>query len=124
MANQDMLSALEFAGYDVKHAWGDGAHNCKHGAAILPDALRWLWRGYPTPIAPGGRIEAAADDQRSAARQGWQLVGEGYKFTEGPAVNAKGEVFFADVPNEPRLPVSSSTARSSCSGRRREAPTA
>src|SRR5262249_48280831 len=27
----------------------------------------------------------------------WQLVGEGYKFTEGPAVNAKGEVFFNDV---------------------------
>ena len=30
--------------------------------------------------------------------QGWQLVGEGYTFTEGPAVNAKGEVFFTDVP--------------------------
>ena len=27
----------------------------------------------------------------------WQLVGEGYRFTEGPAVNAKGEVFFNDV---------------------------
>jgi len=31
--------------------------------------------------------------------QDWQLVGEGYKFTEGPAVNAKGEVFFTDVPS-------------------------
>ena len=31
--------------------------------------------------------------------QGWQLVGEGYAFTEAPAVNAKGEVFFADIPN-------------------------
>ena len=29
------------------HAWGDGAHDSKHGASILPDALRWLWRGYP-----------------------------------------------------------------------------
>jgi sugar lactone lactonase YvrE len=28
---------------------------------------------------------------------GWQLVGEGYKATEGPAVNAKGEVFYSDV---------------------------
>src|SRR5262249_3862927 len=27
----------------------------------------------------------------------WKLVGEGYKFTEGPATNAKGEVFFNDV---------------------------
>jgi sugar lactone lactonase YvrE len=31
--------------------------------------------------------------------EGWKLVGEGYKFTEGSAVNAKGEVFFNDVPN-------------------------
>src|SRR5205823_6072812 len=29
--------------------------------------------------------------------EGWKLVGEGYKFTEGPAVNQKGEVFFNDV---------------------------
>ena len=29
----------------------------------------------------------------------WKLVAEGYKFTEGPAVNAKGEVFFNDVPD-------------------------
>jgi sugar lactone lactonase YvrE len=27
----------------------------------------------------------------------WRLVGEGYKFTEGPAANAKGELFFNDV---------------------------
>jgi sugar lactone lactonase YvrE len=27
----------------------------------------------------------------------WELVAEGYQFTEGPAVNAKGEVFFTDV---------------------------
>jgi sugar lactone lactonase YvrE len=26
-------------------------------------------------------------------------VGEGYRFTEGPASNAKGEVFFTDIPN-------------------------
>ena len=26
-------------------------------------------------------------------------MGEGYKFTEGPAVNSAGEVFFSDIPN-------------------------
>ena len=30
LANQEMLSALEFAGYDVTHVWGDGGHNVKH----------------------------------------------------------------------------------------------
>jgi gluconolactonase len=31
--------------------------------------------------------------------EGWQLVGEGYKFTEGTASNEKGEVFYNDVGN-------------------------
>lgn len=30
--------------------------------------------------------------------QGWELVGEGYKFTEGPAVDPTGQVFFTDIP--------------------------
>ena len=29
--------------------------------------------------------------------QGWELVGEGYTFTEGPAVDAKGNLYFTDV---------------------------
>jgi sugar lactone lactonase YvrE len=32
------------------------------------------------------------------AGEGWQLVAEGYQFTEGPAANAAGEVFFNNVP--------------------------
>src|SRR3712207_8591441 len=28
----------------------------------------------------------------------WQLVADGYQFTEGPAANAKGEVFLNDIP--------------------------
>ena len=27
----------------------------------------------------------------------WTLVADGYKFTEGPAANARGEVFFNDT---------------------------
>jgi sugar lactone lactonase YvrE len=30
--------------------------------------------------------------------EGWQLVGEGYKFTEAPVADADGNVYFADVP--------------------------
>lgn len=32
--------------------------------------------------------------------KGWELVGEGYGFTEGPAVDAAGNVFFTDIPND------------------------
>jgi enterochelin esterase-like enzyme len=44
LANQQMAKALEFAKYDYKFEFGDGGHNGKHGGAILPDSLRWLWR--------------------------------------------------------------------------------
>jgi sugar lactone lactonase YvrE len=30
--------------------------------------------------------------------EGWQLVGEGYQFTEGPAVDREGNVYFTDIP--------------------------
>ena len=50
-ANQAMLSALEFAGYEVAHAFGDGGHTARHGAAVLPEALRFLWKGFRPPRA-------------------------------------------------------------------------
>jgi len=32
------------AQYDHKFAGGTRGHSGKHGGAILPDSLRWLWR--------------------------------------------------------------------------------
>ena len=46
LANQQMEAALKFAGYDHKTVWGEGGHNGRHGGAILPDSLRWLWRDW------------------------------------------------------------------------------
>ncbi len=31
--------------------------------------------------------------------QGWEKVADGFKFTEGPAVDAQGNVYFTDIPN-------------------------
>ena len=59
LANQQMLSALEFANanadrkkdsgprYDLNHVWGDGPHADTHGGALLPDILRWMFRDWP-----------------------------------------------------------------------------
>ena len=44
MANQEMERSLTFAGYEVKHEWGEGAHNGQHATKLFPDAMRWLWR--------------------------------------------------------------------------------
>src|SRR5204862_1242799 len=49
--NPRMAAALEFAGNDVKIELGEDGHSNRHGASILPDTLRWLWRDYPKPIA-------------------------------------------------------------------------
>src|SRR5262245_8720228 len=46
LANQEMAKALAFAGYDFKFEYGNGFHSDRHGRAILPDSLRWLWRDY------------------------------------------------------------------------------
>ena len=45
LANKQMEAALKFKGYDYKFVGHpDGKHDDKHGSAILPDSLRWLWR--------------------------------------------------------------------------------
>jgi len=47
LANQEMAAALKFRGYDYRFELGDGGHTGKHGGALLPETLRWLWRDYP-----------------------------------------------------------------------------
>jgi sugar lactone lactonase YvrE len=53
LENPSMAAALEFAGNDVKIELGEDGHSNRHGAAILPETLRWLWRDYPHPITVG-----------------------------------------------------------------------
>ncbi len=100
LSNQAMNSALEYRGYDVKFVTGTEGHNGKHGGAILPDALRWLWEGWPAPIkTPDKKLPEGFADISGVVdpASGWELVGDGYGFTEGPAVDREGNVFFADV---------------------------
>jgi gluconolactonase len=95
MANQEMERAFVFAGYEVNHEWGTLGHEGTHATKIFPDAMRWLWKDWPQPVAAGKGSQQLQDILIPG--EGWKLVGDGYKFTEGPAVNAKGEVFYNDV---------------------------
>lgn len=100
IANQDMARSLEWSGYEVKFVKGTEAHNGKHGSAILPDALRWLWKDFPKPIArPVNTSDRHYLNTALIAGKDWELVGSGYRFTEGPAVDKTGQVFFTDIPN-------------------------
>jgi enterochelin esterase family protein len=44
LANQQMAAALKFRDYDYRFEYGDGGHTHRHGGALLPETLRWLWR--------------------------------------------------------------------------------
>lgn len=48
-----MASALEFAGYEHKQVWDDGNHSIKNGSKLFPEAMTYLWDGYPQRVKPG-----------------------------------------------------------------------
>lgn len=95
-ANETMDRALAFAGYDVQHTWGEGAHNGRHATAIFPQAMRWLWKDYPTPVKAGKSKNQFLSDLLIPS-EGWELVGEGYGVIGGLAVNPSGDIFFHDA---------------------------
>jgi len=96
MANQEMERALRFAGYEVNHAWGSGGHDHKQADQIFPEAMRSLWKDWPAQVKAGPGSQQLREIL--IAGEEWTLVADGYKFTEGPAASASGEVFFNDIP--------------------------
>lgn len=96
-ANEMMERSLSFAGYEVNHVWGEGAHNGTHGSALFPQAMRWLWKDWPKPITKGNSKNQFLSDLLIPG-ENWELVGEGYQFTEGTATNKNGEVIYQDIP--------------------------
>ncbi len=102
--NQLMFEALQFAGYDVRLEYGENAHNMTHGGAIMPDALRWLWRGYGQPIA--ARQPQAMEDKNwdpraqvySVIQPGkpWERIDGVYQSIASVAAAKSGLVYFSE----------------------------
>ena len=98
MANQTMERALTFSGYEVNHVYGEDGHNGHHGESIFPDAMRWLWKDWPKAVGVGTSRNQFLSEILLPGED-WELVGQGYGFTEGTAANAAGELFYQDIPN-------------------------
>lgn len=101
LANQAMASALRFAGYDFRFEFGDGAHNARHGGAILPDSLRWLWRRAPDQpqLLTAGNL--AGDEALSKVLppdHGWERIEGQFSFTDAACHDAEGYFYFSDLP--------------------------
>jgi enterochelin esterase-like enzyme len=55
LANQTLARSLAYAKYDYRFEYGNGFHSNRHGRALLPDTLRWLWRDYPKSPTVGSQ---------------------------------------------------------------------
>ncbi len=44
IANQDLDAALRYRRYDSMYVFGTGGHSLRHGGAVLPETLRWIFR--------------------------------------------------------------------------------
>ena len=69
-ANIGMANALKFKGYDYHFSFGVGQHNDGQGAAELPDALTWLWRGYD----PSKTSQDFVQDPAEKDQPVWRVV--------------------------------------------------
>ncbi len=127
LQNQNMNAAMTFSGYDHKFELYEGeAHSTRKSSEVMPDIMRWLWRGYPAPIAqnapelvppPPGRAGGPAGRAGAPAGRGgggrgpmfrqpaynvvtpdkqWEPIAGDYGQASSIAVNKTGDVFFVD----------------------------
>lgn len=93
-ANQSMLAALTYAGYEVNHRWGNGGHDSKHAAAIMGEAMAWLWEGYPAAVATHRGVKPRLDLLIDG--ESWQPVDIGSAAAHRLTVDTNGAVLFTD----------------------------
>lgn len=94
-----VASALEFAGYEYKAVWDDGSHSIKNGTRLFPEAMRYLWKDYPTPVKAGksqnNMLQALLIDGES-----WKAFnGKMPKATKRQATSPDGKIFTETEPN-------------------------
>jgi sugar lactone lactonase YvrE len=99
LANQEIFSALQYAGYESNFVTGNEGHNAKHGGAIFPDALRWAWKDYPQPVSRAEKINDRGVYDILEPHTEWELLGQGYQLTADSAVDKDGNVYFTDARN-------------------------
>ena len=74
--NELMLSALQFAGYEVRHSWDEGGHSSKNARRIMPEVLRWLFEGWPE-LPKKGKSQSKTVASMFVDGEEWRCIGEG-----------------------------------------------
>lgn len=100
-SNQQMASALQYMGYDIRFDWAEGyAHNADFGGAKFPEAMKWLWRTEShTPVLDtrgdlGGDLTLLNLLIRGAS---WEVVADGLGFADALCSDKNGNVYYCDM---------------------------
>lgn len=77
--NKRLVAALAEKNYDHRYDFGEGGHSLRHGGAIFPEQLRWLWRDYlaEPPAMEELAARAPADAPFGTPGTTWELKFEG-----------------------------------------------
>ncbi len=97
--NQLMASALNYAGYEFDYKWDRGNHSIKYGNRAYPDAMRWLWRGWPAKVEKGKTMNQTISNLL-IENQDWEIASESEK-EEFDKVMAKEQI--KSVPGSHRV---------------------
>jgi gluconolactonase len=97
LANQDMLSALQWAGYDVQHNWLEGVSgDSPETIKAVSHGLQWLWRDIQEPIPVAPKVQPPRRIDVLIPGNGWQQISSGHESVDATTCNALGVLFFSD----------------------------
>jgi len=101
LANKQLNAALVYMGYDAKLDFVEGyGHNSKRGGSIFPDALKWLWRTEQAKPEINTKGDLGGDltlHKLLIPGEDWQMVADGFGFTDGPSADDEGNLYFSDL---------------------------
>lgn len=96
MSNQAMQRALDFSGYQVSHAWGEGPHGSRQGAVVFPEAMRWLWKDWPAPVASARESKNVFLHDILLAGESWKAVTTSSQGPDSISADTQGEIIAFD----------------------------
>lgn len=100
-SNRLMASALAYMGYDTRFDWAEGyAHSSDHGAALFPDALKWLWRDekHEPQLDTSGDLRGDMTLLKLLMPgENWEVVADNLGFADAPCSDAEGNFYFSDM---------------------------
>jgi enterochelin esterase family protein len=100
-SNQQIASALQYMGYDVRFDHAEGyAHNADFGGSKFPEAMKWLWRKdkhtpkFDTRGDLGGDLTLL---NLLVPGESWELVAENLGFADALCSDSAGNLYFCDM---------------------------